>query len=296
MKFKAGDLIVGKKHNGYIITNDEMYKAKVIYSYNHGMRIQVLEHHDKNNIGESFWVENNDEMFDFYQDLKIGDFVKIREDLQVGKTYGGILFVSAMEKPLDYTVKIRRVTDNGKAYRLDDDTQLYYSREMLVKVDNLPDYELLKPGTKVVPHSKSTWCPLNTCPKWKEAKHTQGYLYVQYYDCEVNAYVLNVNEDDGEGNFYKREDFTLYEEPKKVKWEDINKIITLRDDVKRTKFKLQLNQHKPKYLLEASKDNNRCVIWTRNLDGGAGPDLTYKQLKEVHKLFGDIIEFVENNK
>lgn len=64
MKFKVGDIIRGKKDNGYRVTNGEMYKAKVIRADKLNMGLKILEHADKGEIGNTYGVDNSEEKFE----------------------------------------------------------------------------------------------------------------------------------------------------------------------------------------------------------------------------------------
>ena len=74
--FKVGDIIRGKKNNGYGMTNENMYKAKVIAlninSYEEGreMRIKVLNHKCRQEIGVEYDVMNNSELFELIKENK----------------------------------------------------------------------------------------------------------------------------------------------------------------------------------------------------------------------------------
>lgn len=66
-KFKVGDIIKGKKGNGYEFANERMIKAKVVEEnvYEDCMRIHVLEHGDKSLLLNDLIVKNTLERFDF---------------------------------------------------------------------------------------------------------------------------------------------------------------------------------------------------------------------------------------
>lgn len=72
-------------------------------------------------------------------------------------------------------------------------------------------FEDVKVGMKVVPHSKSIYSKLNDCNSWKNAKlKSQPYLYVIKISLEEGYVVLNEDEK-YTGDYFKPEDFELYE-------------------------------------------------------------------------------------
>lgn len=61
---------------------------------------------------------------------KVGDNVKVRDDLEVGEVYGGMDFVSGMEKNKGKVVTISDIADS-KYYIIEEDDYWYkYSEEM----------------------------------------------------------------------------------------------------------------------------------------------------------------------
>ena len=65
MKFKVGDIIRGKKDNGYMWTDGLMTKGKVIEVDDcDDMRIEILEHTYVDVIGKRYNVDNNDNEFE----------------------------------------------------------------------------------------------------------------------------------------------------------------------------------------------------------------------------------------
>lgn len=70
--FKVGDIISGIAGNGYFITNENMKKAIVLEVYKeiagkyNRMKIEILNHKNKNNIGFTFIVNNTSSKFKKY--------------------------------------------------------------------------------------------------------------------------------------------------------------------------------------------------------------------------------------
>lgn len=67
--FKVGDIISGIAGNGYSITNENMKKAEVIKTSLgttcSKMEIKILSHDIKNEIGNSFYVQNTSSKFNY---------------------------------------------------------------------------------------------------------------------------------------------------------------------------------------------------------------------------------------
>ncbi len=67
-----------------------------------------------------------------------------------------------------------------------------------------------KKGDKVVPISKSVWDSLEESFHWKEAKKiNQGYLYINGFDKQENAYEC-VHESNNYGDFFLESDLIPY--------------------------------------------------------------------------------------
>ena len=73
---------------------------------------------------------------------KVGDKVKVREDLKIGKSYNEKIFVDDMEKYKGQIVTIKVVGDDN--YRIEEDNQdWYWTDEMLEDIEeemNLEDF------------------------------------------------------------------------------------------------------------------------------------------------------------
>ena len=83
--FTVGDIIRGKKDNGYGITNEEMTRGLVISVNNKEMTVKILEHENKGEIDSEYDVDNSKTMFEIIErafknkkDLKNGDVVTLR--------------------------------------------------------------------------------------------------------------------------------------------------------------------------------------------------------------------------
>ncbi len=67
MEFKVGDIIKGKKDNGYDFTNENMTKAKVIETNKEYMKIEIIEHKNKCNIISIYAVDNSSDRFEIVE-------------------------------------------------------------------------------------------------------------------------------------------------------------------------------------------------------------------------------------
>lgn len=93
MKFKVGDFIKGKENAEYAITDEKMKKGQILKIEEHFVEIKVLEHLDKNEIGQTYNVTkyNFEECFEILKqftksDLKDGDVVTYRNgDIRILK-------------------------------------------------------------------------------------------------------------------------------------------------------------------------------------------------------------------
>lgn len=93
MKFKVGDFIKGKENAEYTITDEKMKKGQILEIGEYFVEIKVLEHLDKNKIGQTYEVAkyNFEECFEILKqftksDLKDGDIVTYRSgDIRILK-------------------------------------------------------------------------------------------------------------------------------------------------------------------------------------------------------------------
>ena len=70
--------------------------------------------------------------------FQIGDKVRLRNNLEVGKKYGKITFLIQMEGLKDKEMRVEGISPQGN-YILNDGRTLYYSEEMLEKVNDTDD-------------------------------------------------------------------------------------------------------------------------------------------------------------
>lgn len=70
MKFKVGDIVKGIPGNGYDMTDENMYKGKIITAVDDSMRIKILDHKNKNFIGDEYTVDNEEQKFELISQKK----------------------------------------------------------------------------------------------------------------------------------------------------------------------------------------------------------------------------------
>lgn len=63
-KFEVGDFVRGKKNNGYVFTNGNMYRGEIVEVINNHIVVKILEHLDDGYIGKQYHVENNTDYFE----------------------------------------------------------------------------------------------------------------------------------------------------------------------------------------------------------------------------------------
>lgn len=82
--FKVGDIIRGKKTDMYIITDEDMYNAKVLRTYDDRMEIQILEYNSNYGcfIGKKYSVLNSKQYFEL---VKANKFYKTLPNDFTGK-------------------------------------------------------------------------------------------------------------------------------------------------------------------------------------------------------------------
>ena len=70
MKFKVGDIVKGIFDNDYGVTNENMYKGEVIAASDNSMKIKILDHKNKNFIGDEYTVGNEEQKFELISPKK----------------------------------------------------------------------------------------------------------------------------------------------------------------------------------------------------------------------------------
>lgn len=137
-KFKIGDKVrfIGdiKKHEQY--DNYDNYIVDFINKYN----VFTIQYYTGNyyKIKEnSFWSFKEDELELVKSKYKVGDKVKVREDLVFGKDYGTEIFVDGMEKYKGKITEIENIFENGE-YTLVDCDYWAFTDEMLEPVLDNP--------------------------------------------------------------------------------------------------------------------------------------------------------------
>lgn len=139
-KFKIGDKVrfIGdiKKHEQY--DNADNYLGDFIREYPI-MTIETYKCEAYNVKENDFWSFDEDELELVKPKYKVGDKVKVREDLVRGKNYGIETFVDRLEKYKGKITEIENIFENGE-YTLVDCDYWAFTDEMLEPVlDNAVD-------------------------------------------------------------------------------------------------------------------------------------------------------------
>lgn len=141
---------------------------------------------------------------------KVGDKVKVRSDLRVGKSYGEHTFVHDMFKFMGKIVTIESVWEQG--YRIEEDAY-WWTDEMLEPVEEMSTEEAIKLSGKMCSSSACYECPVfksrekygEMCNVFKK-EHAEEYLEIlkqwkadhEKKDVEVEfACIVRVVEDTG---------------------------------------------------------------------------------------------------
>ena len=113
---------------------------------------------------------------------KVGDKVKVRSDLRVGKSYGEHTFVHDMFKFMGKIVTIESVWEQG--YRIEEDAY-WWTDEMLEPVEEMSTEEAIKLSGKMCSSSACYECPVfkslekygEMCNVFKK-EHAEEYLEI----------------------------------------------------------------------------------------------------------------------
>ena len=113
---------------------------------------------------------------------KVGDKVKVRSDLRVGKSYGEHTFVHGMFKFMGKIVTIESVWEQG--YRIEEDAY-WWTDEMLEPVEEMSTEEAIKLSGKMCSSSACYECPVfksrekygEMCNVFKK-EHAEEYLEI----------------------------------------------------------------------------------------------------------------------
>lgn len=113
---------------------------------------------------------------------KVGDKVKVRSDLRVGKSYGEHTFVHDMFKFMGKIVTIESIWEQG--YRIEEDAY-WWTDEMLEPVEEMSTEEAIKLSGKMCSSSACYECPVfksrekygEMCNVFKK-EHAEEYLEI----------------------------------------------------------------------------------------------------------------------
>lgn len=156
MKYKVGDKVIvrkdleaGKVYDGInFVRNMEKFKGKkvTIKEIDSIPDYYVIDGDDNR-----YWW--NDEMFEDINikspKYKVGDKVKLKQDLVVGKTYKGIEFLNAMEEDKNKILTIQgNVCENCYFYDVEE-SGFTYSEEMLEDIKDTDNEQVILIACKI---------------------------------------------------------------------------------------------------------------------------------------------------
>lgn len=143
MKFKVGDIIRGKKYNGYSVTNINMTLAEVIKVSNDYtvMEIRVLCHKNPYHIEDEYVVKNDDSKFELVKDYKE---IVIRQ-------FDGKEIIAVDNRHPDYKVVVQNedfncgaITAFEKIINRDNESKVYNGKVVCIEAE--PPFLLYTPG------------------------------------------------------------------------------------------------------------------------------------------------------
>lgn len=138
--FIVGDIIKGKKDNGYGYTDEGMTKARVLSVNGSEMRIEVLEHEDKDYIGNKTTVDNTCTKFELVNARKV-----------------------TKEELLDMPIGIKITTDAEKDNVYVYDGESFYNEEGCIDECDIEDdltldvYDEEEYGTRIIKIEEPTY-------------------------------------------------------------------------------------------------------------------------------------------
>lgn len=187
---------------------------------------------------------------------KVGDKVKVRSDLRVGKSYGKHTFVHDMFKFMGKIVTIESVWEQG--YRIEEDAY-WWTDEMLEPVEEMSTEEAIKLSGKMCSSSACYECPVfksrekygEMCNVFKK-EHAEEYLEIlkqwkadhekKPIETEFIWYLLVVEE---------KTHIVKYEKPLKIERERTT------DEQKEELLREWCSEHDGKYYVTTER---RCVV------------------------------------
>lgn len=142
MKFKVGDIIKGRKDNGYGYTEERMTKAKVLSVYGDRMEIKILEHKDAFYIGRMIEVDNTHTKFELVSGKKV-----TKKELFTMPVGTKITTDAEKDNEYFYTGKVFEGKDYRlKEYEINEDLTLNAEDEdngtRIIKIE-VPEYSII---------------------------------------------------------------------------------------------------------------------------------------------------------
>jgi hypothetical protein len=185
---------------------------------------------------------------------KVGDKVKVRSDLRVGKSYGEHTFVHDMFKFMGKIVTIESVWEQG--YRIEEDAY-WWTDEMLEPVEEMSAEEAIKLSADLCSNTICDQCPVlklrrkygnDGCHNTKR-EHTEEYLEIlKQWKADHEKKPIEM-----ENVIY----IVVLDEKRNVVYEEKTNGVVVTTDMKEEVLKKYCSEHDGKYYAIAER---RCVV------------------------------------
>lgn len=184
---------------------------------------------------------------------KVGDKVKVRSDLRVGKSYGEHTFVHDMFKFMGKIVTIESVWERG--YRIEEDAY-WWTDEMLEPVEEMSTEEAIKLSGKMCSSSACYECPVfksrekygEMCNVFKK-EHAEEYLEIlKQWKADHEKKPIEM-----ENVIY----IVVLDEKRNVVYEEKTNGVVVTTDMKEEVLKKYCSEHDGKYYAISER---RCVV------------------------------------
>lgn len=182
---------------------------------------------------------------------KVGDKVKVRSDLRVGKSYGEHTFVHDMFKFMGKIVTIESVWKQG--YRIEEDAY-WWTDEMLEPVEEMSAEEAIRLQSKICSENSCTNCPIQKIP---DCGDCEEYM-IEHPEEVVKA--LKKWKEDHEKKPIETENvmyIVVMDEKRNVVYEEKTNEAIITATMKEEVLKKYCSEHDGKYYAISER---RCVV------------------------------------
>lgn len=182
---------------------------------------------------------------------KVGDKVKVRSDLRVGKSYGEHTFVHDMFKFMGKIVTIESVRERG--YRIEEDAY-WWTDEMLEPVEEMSAEEAIRTFGEVCSDADCWHCPI------KEIDREHSCTDIKINRPEEIVKILKKWKADHEKKPIETENIwyaVIMDEKRNVVYEEKTNGTIITSDMKEEVLKKYCSEHDGKYYAISER---RCVV------------------------------------